>query len=102
MTGHGYLGNIDPEFPGNSLCDRILSDPNFRKICFLITRASQYCYQQIPGNPAVKFFATKIHRERHPVSMHILAMYLMTWYFTHDFSHNAQLAKLPNTSTRGL
>ena len=29
MTGHGYLGNIDPAFPGNSLCDQILSDLNF-------------------------------------------------------------------------
>ena len=54
MTGHGYLGNIDPVFPGNSLCDQISSDPNFRKIYFLITWASQYCYQQIPGNPKVK------------------------------------------------
>ena len=29
MTGHGQLGNIDPEFTGNFLCDRISSDPNF-------------------------------------------------------------------------
>ena len=29
MTVHGYLGNIDPAFPGNSLCDQILSNPNF-------------------------------------------------------------------------
>ena len=56
MTGHGYFGNNDPAFPGNSLCNRILSNPNFRKIHFLITWASQYHYQQIPGNPAVKFF----------------------------------------------
>ena len=56
MTGHGYLGNIDPALPGKSLHDRILSDPNFRKIYFLITWASQYHYQQIPGNPAVKIF----------------------------------------------
>ena len=56
MTGHSYLGNIDPAFPGNSLCDRISSDPNFRKIDFLITRASQYHYQQILANPAVKMF----------------------------------------------
>ena len=56
MTGHGYLGNIDPAFPGNSLCNRILSNPNFQKIYFLIIRASQYHYQQIPGNPMVKMF----------------------------------------------
>ena len=37
MTGHGYLGNIDPAFPGNSLCDQILSDLNLQKIYFLIT-----------------------------------------------------------------
>ena len=85
-TGHGYFGNIDPAFPRNSLCDQILSDLNFRKIYFLITQASQYHYQQIPGNPVVKFFMTEIHRESHPVSMCILAMYLTTQYFTHDFS----------------
>ena len=56
MTGHGYLGNIDPAFPRNSLCDQFLSDPNFRKIYFLITQASQYHYQQIPGNPVLKIF----------------------------------------------
>ena len=56
MTGHGYLGNIDPAFPRNSLCNRISSDPNFQKIYFLITWASQYHYQQIPGNSAVKVF----------------------------------------------
>ena len=65
MTGHGYLGNIDPAFPRNSLCDRISSDLNFRKIYFLITRASQYHYQQIPGNPLGKNFMTKIHGESH-------------------------------------
>ena len=56
MTGHGYFSNIDPAFPGNSLCNRILSDPNFRKIYFLITQASQYRYQQIPGNSPVEIF----------------------------------------------
>ena len=56
MTGHGYLGNIDPAFPGNSLCNRILRDLNFRKIYILITHVSQYCYQQIRGNPVVKNF----------------------------------------------
>ena len=56
MTGHGYFGNIDAAFPGNSLHDRISSDPNFRKIYFLSTQASQYPYQQIPGNPVVKIF----------------------------------------------
>ena len=56
MTGHGQLGNIHPAFPGNSLCDQILSDPNFRKIYFLIKWASQYHYQQIPGNSMVNFF----------------------------------------------
>ena len=56
MTGHGYLGNIEPAFPRNSLCDQISSDPNFRKIYFTNTWASQYRYQQIPGNPVVKFF----------------------------------------------
>ena len=54
MTGHGYLGNIDPAFPRNSLCNQISSDPNFRKIYFLITQASQYCYKQIPGNSMLK------------------------------------------------
>ena len=56
MTGHSYLDNIDPAFPWNSLCDRILSDPNFQKFYFLITWASQYHYQQIPGNHTVKIF----------------------------------------------
>ena len=56
MTGHSYLGNIDPAFPRNSLCDQILSDLNFRKIYFLITWASQYHYQQIPRNSTVKIF----------------------------------------------
>ena len=56
MTGHGYLGNIDQVLPRDSLCDRISSDPNFRKIYFLITWASQSRYQQIPGNSMVKFF----------------------------------------------
>ena len=51
-----FLGNIDPAFPGNSLCNRISSDPNFRKFYFLTTQASQYRYQQIPGNPAAKIF----------------------------------------------
>ena len=41
MTGNGYLGNIDPALPGNSLCNRISSGPNFKKK-FLITQASQY------------------------------------------------------------
>ena len=50
----------------------------------------------------VKFFATEIHGESHPVSMCILATHLMIQYFTHDFSRNTLLAKLPNTSTRGL
>ena len=78
MTGHGYLGNIDPAFPRNSLCNRISSNPNFQKIYFLITQASQYHYQQIPGNPVVKFFMTEIHGESHPVSMCILVTHLMT------------------------
>ena len=30
-TGHVYFGNIDPAFPGNSLCNRILSDLNLKK-----------------------------------------------------------------------
>ena len=90
MSGHGYLGNIDPAFPRNSLCDRISSDPNFRKIYFLITQASQSHYQQISGNSMENFFATEIHGESHPVSMHMI------------FHTNVLLAKLPNTSTRGL
>ena len=93
MTGHSYFGNIDPAFPGNSLCDRILSDPNFRKIYFLTTWVSQYHYQQIPGNPTVKIFTTKIHGESHPISMHIPVMYLMTRYFTCDFSHKCIASK---------
>ena len=60
---------------------RISSDLNFRKIYFLITQASRYRYQQIPGNSMLKFFATKIHGESHPISM-----YLTTQYFSHDFS----------------
>ena len=36
------------------------------------------------------FFATEIHGESHPVSMHMI------------FHTNVLLAKLPNTSTRGL
>ena len=86
MTGHGYLCNFYPAFPGNSLCDRISGDPNFRKIYFLITWASQYHYQQIPGNPPVKIFMTEIHGESHPISMRILVTHLTTWYFTCDFS----------------
>ena len=31
-------------------------------------------------------FVTEIHRESHPVSMCILVMYLMTWYFSHKCS----------------
>ena len=73
MTGHSHLGIINPAFPRNSMCDQISSNPNFRKIYFLITHASQYRYQQSPGNPMVKFFVTEIHEESHPVSMHILA-----------------------------
>ena len=77
--------------------------PDFRKIYFLITQASQYHYQQIPGNPmAKKIFATEIHGEAHPISARILVTHLTTRYFTHDFSHNVLIAKLPNTSTRGL
>ena len=56
MTGHGLLGNIDPAFPGNSLCDQVSSDPNFQKIYSLITWVSQYHYQQIPGISMVKNF----------------------------------------------
>ena len=55
------------------------------KIYFLITWVSQYCYQQIPGNPAVKSFVTEIHGESHPVSMCIPAMHVTTRYFTCDF-----------------
>ena len=54
-----YFSNIDQAFPGNSLCNQILSDPNFRKIYFLITRASQSRYQQIPGNSTVKIFRSQ-------------------------------------------
>ena len=64
--------------------------------------ASQYRYQQIPGNPVVKFFVTEIHGESHPISMRILVMHQMTWYFTRVFSRNALLVNLPNTYTRGL
>ena len=60
MTGHSYLGNIDQAFPWNSLCNRILSDSNFLKNYFLITQASPYHYQQIPGNPVVKIFHNQI------------------------------------------
>ena len=49
-----------------------------------------------------KFFATEIHGESHPVSTCILVMYLMTRYFHMIYHANALLAKLPNTSTRGL
>ena len=58
-TGHSQLGNIDLAFPGNSLCDQSSSDPDFRKIYFLITQASQYRYQQIPGNSTVKIFCNQ-------------------------------------------
>ena len=77
--------------------------PEFSKIYFLITWASQYHYQQIPGNsPVKKFFVTKIHGESQPISTHILETYLMTQYFTREFSRNALVPKLPNISTRGL
>ena len=68
MTGHGYLGNIDPAFPWNSLCNRISSNLNFRKIYFVITWTSQYCYQQIPGNPMVKNFCDQNSQQ---ISSHI-------------------------------
>ena len=97
MTGHGYLGNIDPAFPGNSLYDQISSDLNFQKIYFLITWASQYHYQQIPRNPAVKFFRD---RNSQRISSHINAHTGNAP--KHDFHVNALLMKLPNTSTRGL
>ena len=35
----------------------------------------------------VKFFATKIHGESHPISMRILVTYLTTRYFPCEFSH---------------
>ena len=76
--------------------------PEFRKIYFLITQASQYHYQQIQGNSMVKFFTTEIHGESLPISMHIPVTYLMTQYFSHDFHVNVFLVKLPITSTRGL
>ena len=94
--------NIDPAFPGNSLCEQISSDPNFRKIYFLITQASQYHYQRIPGNSPGKIFATEIHREFHPVSTHIPVTHQIARYFTRDFSCNPLIPKLPSTSTRGL
>ena len=47
----------------------------------------------------VKIFATKIHGESHPISMHIPVTYLMTHA---KFHINELLAKLRNTSTRGL
>ena len=34
----------------------------------------------------VKIFRDQIHGESHPVSMHILVMYLTTQYFSCDFS----------------
>ena len=101
-TGHGYFSNIDPAFPGNSLCIRISSDLNFQKLYFLITRASQYHHQQIPRNSMEKIFTTEIHEESHPVSTHIPVMYLTTQYFHANFHVNALLAKLRNTSTRGF
>ena len=80
-----------------------MSDPNFRKIYFLITRASQYRYQQIPGNsPVQKSFATEIHGEIHPVSTCIPVTYLIAWYFTCNFLRNPLIPKLHSTSTRGL
>ena len=60
--------NIDPAFPGNSLCYQISSNLNFRKVYFLITWASQYHYQQIPGNPTVKSFRDRNSRR---ISSHI-------------------------------
>ena len=35
----------------------------------------------------VEIFMIEIHRESHPISMCILVTYLMTWYFSRDFSH---------------
>ena len=58
-TGHGYFGNINLAFPENSLCDLILSDPNFQEIYLLATQASQYHHQQIPGNSMVKCFCNQ-------------------------------------------
>ena len=45
---------------------------------------------------------TEIHGESYPVSTYIPVTYLMTQYFYMIFHANALLAKLPNTSTRGL
>ena len=84
MTVHGYLGNIGPAFPGNSLCNRISSNLNFQNIYFLITQASQYRYQRIPGNPAGNFFMTEIHRESHPISMCIPVAHLLTRYTANE------------------
>ena len=56
----------------------------------------------LPTNSRIfcgKLFATKIHRESHPVSTCIPAMYLTTWYFHANFHVNTLLAKLPSTST---
>ena len=45
---------------------------------------------------------TEIHGESHSISMRIPVTYLMAWYFHAIFHANVLLAKLPNTSTRGL
>ena len=50
----------------------------------------------------VKIFATEIHGESHPMSMHILVTHLIAQYFTHDFSRNTLIPKLSNTDHRRL
>ena len=40
-----------------------------------------------------RFFATEIHRESHPISMRIPVTYLMTWYFSCEFSHKRIASK---------
>ena len=54
---------------------------------------------KITGNFPGIFFVTKIHRESHShINMHTIT----TWYFSCIFLVTTLLAKLPNTSTRGL
>ena len=59
--------------------------PNFKQPKFL--------KNLFPGNSTVKIFATEIHGESHPVSMHIPVTYLMTWYISCKFSHKRVVSK---------
>ena len=69
--------------------------PEFSKNLFpgYIHRHPNIGTNKITGNFPSKFFVTKIHREFYAVPMHIPLPYLMTWYFSCEFSHDCVASK---------